>query len=205
VTVRQAIQRLADEGLVISRRGSRVMVTDGRRVRARETLYETVDVMSVLTSGHAIDVLDTATVDDLPPGACFAGTPVPRYVRFRKTHREGDTRYAAITIFVAEPIAARFPDGAATREKLGPLVKRYADPELAYGRERIMVAAADYREAELLDAPLASPVARIHRVFCDAHERAVYVSFSTYRGDSWGIEQDTGPYAKHGWEFPRTP
>ena len=49
VTVRQAIQRLAHEGLVISRRGSRVMVTDGRRVRARETLYETVDVMSVLT------------------------------------------------------------------------------------------------------------------------------------------------------------
>jgi GntR family transcriptional regulator len=205
VTVRQAIQLLADEGLLISRRGVRVTVAGGGRVRARETLYQTVDAMSVLAPGHVIEVQERTIVTELPAGACFVGTPAASYVRYRKTQREDRTRYASMTIFVAETVAALFPSGAETREKLGPLVKRYCDPPLAFGRERIMVAAADYRDAGALDYPVAAPVARVHRVFCDAADRAVYVSFSTYRGDRWGIEQETGPYARHGWEFPPAP
>jgi GntR family transcriptional regulator len=205
VTVRQAIALLVEEGLLVSRRGSRVTVAGAKSASARERLYQTLDVMNVLAPGHIIDVLEKNVVAELPPGACFVGTPAASYVCYRKTHSDPETPYCAMTIYVAQAIVDRFPSGAENHAKLGSLVRRYAEPPLAYGRERTTVAAADYRDAELLRYPVAAPVARMHRVFCDADDCAAYVGFATYRGDRWGVEQDSTPYEKHRWEFQPTP
>jgi GntR family transcriptional regulator len=198
VTVRQALDLLAREGLLVSQRGKLASVTDNPA--PGESFLRSIEILGALTPDHRIDILERDVVDALPPAAHFFGRPSGPYVRFKKVHSEQGTPYAVMVIYVAQALAKRFPAKAETRDKLATLVQRHADPPLAGGRERITVAAADADDARLLDYPAAAPVARLRRVLCDRNGAAVYYGNVVYRGDRFGIERDHDVMVRHNFD-----
>lgn len=199
VTVRQALQMLATEGLVSSQRGRRTAVTfDASRPDAAP-LYTVMEPMLVMAADHVITVLDRSEVAELPEAGRFFGQPAGPYMRVRKIHSEGGAPYCVMEIHIERDLYRRLPSGADEREKLARLVKMHAAPALATGRERLTVAAADFEEAAALAYPMSAPVARLARVFCDEAERIIYFGQFSYRGDRFGSERDLSTYIKHVW------
>lgn len=198
VTVRQALQLLADEGLVSSSRGRRSTVIRND-MSGRRRLYEVIEPTLAMTADHRIKILDRRDAIALPPEGQFFGIPHPPYVVVKKIHSEGGMPYCLMEIFVSRETFERFPSGRETQEKLARLVFENARPPLVGGRERLTVAAAGLEEAEALEVPLSSPVARLHRIFCDEEGRAIYFGNFSYRGDRFGSERDLTGYVKHNW------
>ena len=203
ITVRQAIQTLVSEGLLISQRGRRVIVSPQAGLRLAEKFKDVVDLSLKPDDDHEITVLERADRLSLPDGVCFVGKPTAAYVRLRKVHRASGIPYCAMEMYVDQKLFNRLPRGIERREKLAPLIIKRADPAIALGRERIVVAAADYEESHLLKYPMAGPVARMTRILCDGDANVVYYGRFTYRGDRFGVEREHGPYVKQPWEHLR--
>lgn len=205
ITVRQAIQVLADEGLLISGgRGKRVTVAPQPPTSTTETFQSTIDSIVSNEADHEIVLLERLDGVVLSPQAFFMGTPAPAYAMFKKIHKSDGLPYGAMTIYIAQSIVDQFPKGIEAREELAPLLTTYAKPKVASGRERIIVAAADYDEARLLEYPMAAPVAKITRIMCNTKDVAVYIGHFTYRGDRFGIEREPAAYVKRSWNGLRT-
>lgn len=199
VTVRQALQMLAAEGLVASQRGRRTLVTYDARKPDAAPLYAVMEPMLVMAADHVITVLDRTEVADLPAASHFHGQARGPYMRVRKIHSESGAPYCTMEVHIAADLYRRLPQGADEHEKLARLVRMHADPPLATGRERLTVAAADFEEAAALAYPMSAPVARLARVFCDENERIIYFGQFSYRGDRFGSERDLSAYVRHVW------
>lgn len=204
ITVRQAIQMLVEEGLLVSGRGRRTMVSAPRTPVAVDQFKNTIDAISSTEPDHQIILLERKDRVTLPPEACFLGTPAKTYSRFKKIHKSAGAPYCVMEIYVAQTIADRLPKKIEARKELAPLLAKYAKPKLVSGRERITVAAADYEEARYLEYPMAGPVAKITRIMCNAKDEAVYVGYFTYRGDRFGIERNMAPYVRQPWNSLRS-
>jgi GntR family transcriptional regulator len=198
ITARQAVSVLADEGLVATGRGRKAVVLRND-LEGRRRLYEAVEPILTFSADHRIQILNRREVQELPPEAGFFGHAEGPYVAVRKIHLEADMPYCVTEIFVASDLFALFPPGAEAQQKLAKLAFDHAVPPIVSGRERLSVAAAEPDEADALDVPLSSPVARLCRVLCDADGRAVYFGNFSYRGDRFGSERDLTPYVKERW------
>lgn len=200
ITVRQAIQMLADEGLLINGgRGKRVMVAPKPSRSAEESFQNTIEAIKSNEPDHEIVLLQRIDHVVLQAEAFFMGAPDCAYAMFKKIHKFNDLPYAAMNIYIAQKIVDQFPPGIEARQELAPLLTNYARPKVASGRERIVVAAADYEEARLLKYPMAAPVAKVTRIMCNTKGVAVYFGQFTYRGDRFGVERELGPYVKQSW------
>lgn len=190
ITVSKTIQLLVEEGLLLGGRGKRITVSARLPSVAADRFGHVLDGVRSTEPDYRIILLERDEKATLPQGACFTGTPVESYTRFKKVHLSGGMPYSLMNIYIAQTIAGHFPKDIERQKKLIPFVKKYAKPKLVAGQERITVAAADYEEAKLLDYPMASPVAKVNRVVCNMNDEAVYVGFFTYRSDRFGVEQD---------------
>lgn len=198
VTARQAVADLADEGLVVSGRGRKAFVVRND-MAGRRRLFDVIEPNLAMAADHQIRILNRRDSAVLPPEAGFFGTPHGPYVAVQKVHSEGDLPYCVMDIFIPLALFEKFPKGAEAQQKMAKLVFDHADDPVLAGRERLFVASAEYDEAAALAVPLSSPVARLHRVFCDTQGRIVYYGNFSYRGDRFGSERDVTPYVKELW------
>ncbi len=194
ITVRQALQILAGEGLVSSQRGRRTFVTYAPDQTEAAPLYASLASVETQAPDYQIRVVSRTRVADLPGTRWTVGNSGGPYMLLRKIDQSGAQPYAWSAIHIAEDIYKRFPKGAENRSKLLRLVVKYAKSPVTEARERVRVAAADYDEADALGCDMATPVARVERVFCDATGRVVYYGNTTYRGDRYGMERDLSAY-----------
>jgi GntR family transcriptional regulator len=191
VTVRQAVQRLAEEGMLSSQRGRRTYVTfEPPPVSDSSPLYSSIGEAGSEGGSLSIKIISKTEVAGLP--AYFAGPGIAdaRYMRVRKIERQSGIPYAVSDNFIALKIFQRIPANAERTIKLSRLVRDHARPRLVRGTERITVSTLNLEEATHLQAPLGSPAARVTRVFLGPKNLVAYFSQVAYRSERFAIERD---------------
>jgi GntR family transcriptional regulator len=189
VTVRQAMNALEREGLVLAQRGRGTFVT-GRPSRVRELRLETSlkdlaevyrdDKPKLIEESSAIPALDEKD-----------GRAAPGYRFMRRIHARSDDAYCVISIYLDERVFRRAPKRF-RRETVIPVLLDLKVP-IARAHQTLRIGTADVETAAHLGIPVNAPTAEVRRV-CRAPDGTVtYLSEVIYRGDYIVLEMDLKP------------
>ncbi len=191
VTVRQAIELLAREGLVSPQQGRGTFVTARparpRAIKMQTTLRELAEVyrhdkpkLTLIEESEAAPML-----------AADEGRPAPRYHFARRVHSRDDVPYCVISIYLDDRVFRRAPRRF-RRETVIPVL---LDLPVAIARAHpsVTIATADTDVAGHLGVPVNSPVALVRRLCVGADDTVLYVGEVTYRGDFVRFEMDLQP------------
>jgi GntR family transcriptional regulator len=190
VTVRQAVELLARDGLVSPQQGRGTFVT-GRPKQAPWLKVQTslADLAEVYrdTRPEIVNIDESTAKAPLEPAD---GTPAEQYVYMRRVHsREGEP-YCVIDIYLDERIFRRHPRRF-RQETVIPLLAK--DGGIAQARQVLTIGSADVQTARELRVAVNAPVALVRRLFTDAAGRVIYLGLVTYRGDFIHLEMDLKP------------
>lgn len=183
ITVRQAYAQLAAEGLMTTRRGRGTHVATTANDRPSAALRAAINDQLQQPSGLRIEILSTRRDLALPDNLA-GGLPVDAsYVQLRKLHRHDGTPFCLIELYVAQAEYDRFPVGAVEHGKVAGLLRRHATRPLDTLHQTLVISPAEQEQADCLDYPFASALARVTRRLTDADGRIVYAGIFWYRGD----------------------
>src|SRR4051812_2965449 len=192
VTIRQAVDLLARDGIIEARQGRGTFVTrtpkQDRWLKVETTLSDLAEMYRD-TSPEIINISESRT--DAPLLA-EDGKPAAHYVFMRRVHSRDKRPYCVISIYLDEEIFRKSPKRF-RKETVIPILKDLRDPAIASARQTLTIGTADVEAAKLLQIPLNSPVAEVRRVFTTADRTVIYLGEVTYRGDFIRIDMDLRP------------
>lgn len=183
ITVRQAVARLVQDGLLSTQRGR------GTFVLARREGNQSPRVGNDRWSdGLEIQVLYNQQSEALPSEfrgvfAAFGG-----YREITKIHRLEGTAFAMVRVFVADTIYRRFPKRAIERKKLLQLTFQHGGKAVEHMHQRMTIELADLVVSQHLGCAVGAPVAKILRQTYGADRRLSYAGVSWYRGDAFEMD-----------------
>jgi GntR family transcriptional regulator len=192
VTVRQAVDVLAREGLLSPERGRGTFVThrkaDERRLRAVTTMGD----LAALYRDSKAQLLNLGEACAAPAIAEGEGSAAPRYFYMRRVHALDGTPYCVISIYLDERIFRRAPERV-RKELVIPLLMSMKGVKIARARQTLTLGTADVDEAKHLRVAVNAPVGRVRRVFNAGDGTVIYLAEVTYRGDFVRLEMEMKP------------
>jgi GntR family transcriptional regulator len=192
VTVRQAMELLARDGLVSAERGRgtfvRAQPSRDRGLRLETSLQALADVYRNDTPNLTL-IEETAASPRLLERD---GTPAPQYRFMRRVHSRNGETYCIISIFLDERVFRMAPRRF-RRETVIPVLLELPRVTVARAWQTLEIGAADVTVARHLDIPANAPVAEVRRVCQDQHGTVIYLGEVTYRGDYIHLEMDLKP------------
>lgn len=192
VTVRQAVQLLAREGLLSPQRGRGTFVTaeagGNRRLMVQTTMADLVEMYR----GDTPDLSEIVESRRQPDLTEADGLAAPDYFHMRRVHSRDGERYCVVSIFIDDRVFRKAPDRFRT-EVVIPLFKTLPGVEVTKGRQSLDIGTADMEVAKSLGVPVNSPVAEIRCLFTGPDGAVIYLCESTYRGDYIHLEMDLMP------------
>lgn len=192
VTIRQAVELLARDGILTAEQGRGTFITgtlaQDRWLRVETSLSDLAEVYRD-TSPQIINIAESLTAAPLTPAD---GQAAQRYVFMRRVHSRDSQPYCVISIYLDEKIFKRAPQKF-RKQTVIPLLKDMPGLNIASARQTLTIGTADLEVAQLLKVPLNSPVAEVRRVFTTADRSVIYLAEVTYRGDFIRIDMDLRP------------
>lgn len=201
ITIRQALDDLAGQGLISRGRGRGTFVarslSDERWYRLPTTWKD------LLRSGEGLGrkLLESEPASAAGLFEADEGLAAPSYQRIRRVHTRGDTPYCLIDIYLATDIYEQAPREFET-ELVLPTLARRIRAQLASASQSMVVASADMRMAMHLDVPVGSPVARVRRLVLDRGGRIIHLAHIDYPSRFVRLHMDLDI---DGTESPQTP
>jgi GntR family transcriptional regulator len=194
VTVRRALEMLAQEGLVSRRPGRGTVPTVGASepgsvVGAAGTNRSgLLDNLVSISMGTKVKVLELDTISAPPQVAqslgLSLGDPVQKAVRVRST-RQGPLSH--ITTYVPAHLAASFGRRELVKEPILVLLEK-AGLVLGRAQQRISARLADAGTAQALAVPVGSALLAVRRLVYDQDERPIQLLHGLYRPDRYEYE-----------------
>ena len=192
VTVRQAIDVLAREGLVLAQQGRGTYVTAtpvrDRRLKLETSLHALADVYRD-DKPELVLIEEASATPALKPAD---GKPAPRYHFMRRVHSRNGEPYCVISIYLDERIFRMAPRRF-RHETVVPVLLELPKVKVARAHQTLTIGGADVEVAGLLGLPLNAPVAEVRRVCLDPAGTVIYLGEVTYRGDYIHLEMDLKP------------
>ena len=191
VTVRQAIDLLAREGLVSPQQGRGTFVT-ARPVRPRALTMQTT--LRELAEVYRHDTPKLTLIEEsqaMPALADDEGTAAPRYHFARRVHSRDGVAYCVISIYLDERVFRLSPKRF-RRETVIPVLLDLA-VDIARAHQSVTISSADTEVAAHLGVRVNSPVALVRRLCLAPDGTVLYVGEVTYRGDFVRFEMDLKP------------
>ncbi len=189
VTVRQAINVLAREGLVSAQRGRGTFVigrpSGGDALKLATTLAALADMYRDDEPRLTL-IDDAAGTPRLLPGE---GRAAPRYRFLRRVHSREGRAYCVISIYLDERVFRRAP-ARFRRHTVVPVLLDLPGLRLGRAWQTLTIGTADVEVARLVGMPVNAPVAEVRRVCQDTTGTVIYLGEVTYRGDSIRLEMD---------------
>lgn len=192
VTIRQAIDLLAREGLVSPQQGRGTFVTGAPNRERIINVVTTLDELARMyedTQPRVVNIEESAGSPRLAPSE---GTAAPSYTFMRRVHLREGRPYCVINIWLDERIFRKSPQAFRNRTVI-PLLKAMKGLRIAAAHQVLTIASADTEVAGLLELPMNAPVAEVRRIFQDAAGTVIYLADVTYRGDAIRLEMDLKP------------
>ena len=192
VTVRQAIDLLAREGLVSPQQGRGTFVTGAPR---RERIINVVTTLGELSRMYEDTQPKIVTIDESVTSAPLdmaEGRPAPSYAFMRRVHSREGRPYCVINIYLDERIFRRSPAAFRTKTVI-PLLTSMKSVHIDSAHQVLTIGTADMDVCQLLELPMNAPVAEVRRIFRDAGGTVIYLADVTYRGDAIRLEMDLKP------------
>lgn len=191
VTVRQAVELLAREGLVSPQQGRGTFVTARpprpRALKMQTTLRELAQVYR--HDKPKLTLIEEAAA--MPVLAEGEGMPAPRYHFARRVHSRDGVAYCIISIYLDERVFKRAPRRF-RRETVIPVLLDL-EVEIANAHQSVTISSADTEVAARLAIPINSPVVLVRRLCLAPDATVIYVGDVTYRGDYVRFEMDLKP------------
>jgi GntR family transcriptional regulator len=186
VTVRQAVELLEQEGLVVRKQGRGTYVSErvnDKRWLKLETTWE------ALVSGIRDNVPQFIKVDNPPPfpklredegedGLVLAD----EYVYLRSVQNKDGEPYGVVNLHLARHIFEK-KKSAFLKQTALPVLATLEDVHIKHAHQTVVIGTADRETADLLDVSLSAPTAECRCVVADANDVAIYVAEITYRSD----------------------
>ena len=192
VTVRQAIDLLAREGLVSPQQGRGTFVTGTPHKERFISVVTSLDELARLyedTQPKIVNIDEAAASPPLFPGE---GTPAERYAFMRRVHSRDGHAYCVINIYLDEKIFRKAPARFRSKTVI-PILTSMKGVTIAKARQVLTIGTADMEVARLLELPMNAPVAEVRRIFQDPSGTVIYLAEVTYRGDAIHVEMDLKP------------
>lgn len=198
VTVRRALQRLAEEGLISRNPGRRTRPvpppaadmrggTDGSERANLHGLLENLVTMGLRTSVKVVDVATVSASTQVAEALKLKlGDPVQKAVRVRST-REGPLSH--ITTYVPAELARSFGRRELTKKPILVLLEQ-AGVKVGRAHQTISARLADNVLAQHLDVAVGSALLAVRRLIYDEDERPVQWLHGFYRPDRYTYEME---------------
>jgi len=192
ITVRQAVDVLARDGLLEARQGSGTFVTgevrDDRWLRVETSLADLAEVYRD-TKPELLTLAEATVAPSLRPDD---GTPAPAYFFMKRVHAHQGRPYCVISIYLDERVFRKHPERFRT-ETVIPILTKMRNPAIAKARQTLTIGTAGLEVARHLGIASSAPVAEVRRVFNSADGAVIYLGEVTYRGDFIHLEMDLKP------------
>jgi GntR family transcriptional regulator len=192
ITVRQAVDVLARDGLLEARQGSGTFVTgevrDDRWLRVETSLADLAEVYRD-TKPELLTLAEATVAPSLRPDD---GTPAPAYFFMKRVHAHQGRPYCVISIYLDERVFRKHPERFRT-ETVIPILTKMRNPAIAKARQTLTIGTAGLEVARHLGIASNAPVAEVRRVFNSADGAVIYLGEVTYRGDFIHLEMDLKP------------
>lgn len=189
VTVREAIQTLAREGLLSPERGRGTFVTaefgSMRRLHVQTSIVE----LAEMYHGDAPDLEHIVETDEAPPLADGDGLPATGYVHMRRVHSRAGERYCLVSIYVARPVFDLAPSRF-RQELVIPVMLELPGVRIGGGHQTLDIGAADMEVARSLNIPVNAPIAEVRCLFVAEDGTVIYVAEACHRGDYIHLEMN---------------
>ncbi|TEA79754.1 GntR family transcriptional regulator [Allopusillimonas ginsengisoli] len=190
VTVRQAIDMLAQQGLVSRQQGRGTFVTNQPRNDRWVNVVTTLEALANVYRDTQPTIVNIDESSRLPPLQPGEGLAADNYVYMRRVHSRQERPYCTINIYVAEDIFRENPEQFRNSTVI-PLLM--ASGKIADAHQTLTIGTADIATARYLDLSINAPVAEVRRIFKDANGVIIYLAEVTYRGDAIRLEMDLKP------------
>ena len=192
VTVRQAVELLAREGLVVAQQGRGTFViavpVRDRWLKLETSLHALADVYRD-DKPELVLIEEAAAAPTLEPAD---GRPAARYHFMRRVHSRNGEPYCIISIYLDERVFRMAPRRF-RQETVVPVLLELPKVKITHAHQTLAISAADVEVAAHLVLPLNAPVAEVRRVCRDPDGTVIYLGEVTYRGDYIHLEMDLKP------------
>ncbi|MGD9866479.1 MAG: GntR family transcriptional regulator [Hyphomicrobiales bacterium] len=191
-TMRQALELVEEEGLVICRQGRGTFVQQGARERRWLPLASNWSTFLRMIEPLRPRLLQKEGTELQPRLLEGEGRPAPVYQHLKRVHYRDDRPFCAIDIYLAADIYLKAPEEF-RRHVIVPVLAKVSPTSVDKVRQTLTVNGADQKTAVLLDLPIGSPVATVRRTITDKSGTCVYIADVIYRGDVVKLEIDLSP------------
>ena len=182
VTIRQALELLRADGLVMSKRGRGTSVVEVPATTKPLYLESTV---SELIRLYSEDVPELEPLDEglsMPALSKADFTLCQSYYFMKRAHIRDGMRYCLITLHIREDLFRRSEDDFRQRLAL-PVLFENENVKIGRAWQTLQIEKADHSVANLLKIPPGDPVARVKRYITDSANELIYCADVHYRHD----------------------
>ncbi len=187
-TIRQALDQLAQEGLIERFRAKGTFV----RATPPDRLWCDVetDWNGLLRSreGAEIEILSDHPNQDGSVAPVNAGRPAPSYRHLRRRHWRNGQPFLLADVWMDDRLSDKVTaEDLVTKTSL-KLVAGLPGVTIAEARQTLTIGSADVETAAALHLPLNAPVAHVHRTAMDPTGTTLLIANGIYRGDMVRID-----------------
>jgi GntR family transcriptional regulator len=189
ITVRQAVQLLKSEGLLVPKQGQGTYVLSKPETHPRMRVESSLRGLAELYRKQAPRLIPLSEGMAVPRLNPDDGLPAPKYRCLRRIHASERQFTSVISAYLDERIFKLAPKRF-RNEVVIPVLMDLKGVRIGSARQILTISTAGAEAASALNISAAAPVAEVRRVVCAPDGTVIYLGELTYRGDYIRVEMD---------------